>query len=89
MDPRSRFFDPYDQDEPPMPPDDPISHELMLEVDGKKGFQVQLRCTGYRGIPLWSVQKVTLKVDGKDINPKDMLFILDGARYKVEELKNQ
>jgi len=60
-----------------------------LTVDGKKGYQVQLRCTGYRGIPLWSVQSITLKVDGKDVNPKDIVFILDGGRYKVDELRNQ
>jgi hypothetical protein len=60
-----------------------------VTVDGKKGYQVQLRCTGYRGIPLWSVQEVALKVDGKDVSPKDMTFILEGNRYKATELKNQ
>lgn len=60
-----------------------------VTVDGKKGYQVQLRCTGYRGIPLWSVQDVAMKVDGKDVNPKDMIFILEGNRYKATELKNQ
>lgn len=38
MDPASRYFDPGDPDHPPMPPDDPVSHELMVEVDGKKGY---------------------------------------------------
>ncbi len=33
----SRFFDPFDPDHPPMPPDDPVSHSLMLRVDGRKG----------------------------------------------------
>lgn len=36
MDPRSRFHDPYDQVRPPMPPDDPDSHEFMHRVDGMK-----------------------------------------------------
>jgi uncharacterized protein YceH (UPF0502 family) len=35
--PESRFFDPFDADHPPLPPDDPISHELMKRVDGKRG----------------------------------------------------
>jgi Outer membrane efflux protein len=35
--PDSRFFDNSDPDQPPMPPDDPVSHALMLEVDGRKG----------------------------------------------------
>ena len=36
-DPQSRLRDPFSIDEPPMPPDDPISNRLMREVDGKKG----------------------------------------------------
>ncbi len=36
----SRFFDPFDPDKAPMPPDDPLSHKIMLEVDGHKGPSV-------------------------------------------------
>ena len=39
MDPRSRYFDPYDPDRPPMPLDDPTSHQYMRRVDGKKGWK--------------------------------------------------
>ncbi len=38
MDPRSRFHDVYDKVNPPMPPDDPTSHELMHYVDDKDGW---------------------------------------------------
>ncbi len=38
MDPRSRFYDPCDQVRPPMPPDDPASHQYMHCVDGKRGW---------------------------------------------------
>jgi hypothetical protein len=38
VDPRSRMFDPYCADCPPMPPDDPTAHELMHCVDGKRGW---------------------------------------------------
>lgn len=38
IDPRSRMFDPFTPDAPPMPTDDPVSHELMHYVDGKKGY---------------------------------------------------
>ncbi|MBN1852214.1 MAG: hypothetical protein JW829_05790 [Pirellulales bacterium] len=38
VDPRSRYFDPYDPDCTPMPPDDPAAHEFMHCVDGKKGW---------------------------------------------------
>jgi outer membrane protein TolC len=33
----SRLFDAANPDAPTMPPDDPLSHTLMREVDGKKG----------------------------------------------------
>jgi hypothetical protein len=39
MDPRSRYFDPFDPDKPPMPPDDPASHQYMHCVDGKRGWK--------------------------------------------------
>lgn len=35
--PDSRLFDVFDPENPPMPPDDPSSHQLMLRVDGRKG----------------------------------------------------
>ena len=38
MDHRSRYFEPFDPDRPPMPPDDPVSHEFMHHVDGKEGW---------------------------------------------------
>ena len=38
VDPRSRMFDPFSADTPPMPQDDPTSHELMHYVDGKRGY---------------------------------------------------
>lgn len=38
-DPRSRYFDPYDPDRPPMPADDPASHQYMHLVDGRTGWK--------------------------------------------------
>lgn len=38
MDPRSRYANVHDPDFPPMPIDDPASHEIMHCVDGKKGY---------------------------------------------------
>jgi outer membrane protein TolC len=36
---RSRFFDPYDLDKPPLPPDDPAAHEYLHNVAGMKGYK--------------------------------------------------
>ncbi len=38
QDPRSRYFDSYSLDRPPMPEDDPISHRYMHCVDGMRGW---------------------------------------------------
>jgi outer membrane protein TolC len=38
-DPRSRFFDPYDPDKEPLPPDDPAAHAMMHCVNGRKGYK--------------------------------------------------
>lgn len=36
---RSRFFDPYDPDCEPLPPDDPAAHRIMHCVSGRKGYE--------------------------------------------------
>lgn len=36
--PESRLHDATDPDHSPLPPDDPVSHNLMHHVDGKEGF---------------------------------------------------
>lgn len=38
-DPRSRYYDVCDPDHPPMPPDDPASHEFMRQVSGMQGWK--------------------------------------------------
>lgn len=38
VDPQSRMFNPFSEDHPPMPKDDPASHQLMHSVDGKPGY---------------------------------------------------
>ena len=38
-DPRSRFYDPWDPDSEPLPPDDPAAHETMHCVSGRKGYK--------------------------------------------------
>ncbi len=38
-DPRSRFFDPYDPDKEPLPPDDPAAAVYMEKVNGIPGYK--------------------------------------------------
>ncbi len=39
LDPRSRYFDPYDPDHSPMPLDDPASQQYMQWVNGIRGWE--------------------------------------------------
>ena len=38
IDPQSRMFNPFSADHAPLPPDDPTSHQLMHQVDGRQGY---------------------------------------------------
>lgn len=38
-DPRSRFYDPWDPDREPLPPDDPAAHQTMHCVSGRRGYK--------------------------------------------------
>jgi len=38
IDSRSRMYDPFSKDHPPIPSDDPSSHQLMRQVDQKPGY---------------------------------------------------
>src|SRR5262249_29667379 len=55
VDPRSRWFDANNPDAPPMPPDDPVSHELMECVDCKPGAPCwrHMTHTPYTTNPNW------------------------------------
>jgi hypothetical protein len=39
MDPRSRYFDPFNPDREPMPPDDPTANTYMRRVYGMRGYK--------------------------------------------------
>ena len=54
IDERSRMYDPFDRDRPPMPPDDPASHQYMHRVDRHKGY------------PRWHINGDTLEVENPD-----------------------
>jgi len=62
VNPKSRMFDPNSPDCPPMPPDDPVSHQLMKCVDDKPGA------------PVWEKMAKTSRVDNpswQDYLPRD------------------
>ncbi len=74
IDPQSRMFDPFSADHPPIPPDDPASHQLMHCVDGKPGY------------PQWNANGDTNFVENPEwrrylpVNDKgEVVLTLDGA----------
>jgi hypothetical protein len=56
---------------------------------GIEGWAIKIKPTGYRGMPLWSISKIVLKLDGKEIGQNDFMFFLNNANFKVSELKKQ
>ncbi|QDS95638.1 hypothetical protein FF011L_44360 [Roseimaritima multifibrata] len=50
----SRMFDPFDPDRQPMPIDDPVSHQYMDSVDGRRGY------------PLWDANGKTNAAESPD-----------------------
>ncbi|HWA99525.1 MAG TPA: hypothetical protein VG713_13575 [Pirellulales bacterium] len=76
-DPRSRYYEPNDQDRIPMPPDDPAAHVFMHYVDGMRGYklwhrwgnQQQLQAPNWREriaeyLPVRNDGSVELDLDG-------------------------
>lgn len=55
-------------------------------VNGQKGFQINARITGYRGMPLNTIMGVELKIDGQKVDPKGMVLTLNNIHYKLEDL---
>ncbi|MGI6109176.1 MAG: C-glycoside deglycosidase beta subunit domain-containing protein [Eubacteriaceae bacterium] len=51
------------------------------------GFNLDLRINYYRGLPLSSVQKIELTVDGENIPEYLMLFELNGKQFTVGQLR--
>jgi hypothetical protein len=60
-----------------------------VRLDGKEGFEVMIKPQGYRGIPLWGVHNIELKIDGTAIDTNELVLSLNNSRYKIADLKNQ
>ena len=73
VDPRSRMFDPFNPDRPPMPEDDPQANRFLRCVDGKKGY------------PLWEANGRTNIVE----NPEWLSYLpLDERGVLVLDLED-
>lgn len=90
VDPRSRLYDPTSPDFPPMPPDDPISHELMQCVDCKPHYPCWHRNGDLPSVDFLTwVHSLPVNDEGKLVMDRDLAVIvaLINSRDFQEELE--
>lgn len=87
-DPRSRYHDPFDPDCEPMPEDDPVSHQLMHCVDGKRNGDDcgKNGYTDWTENPMWA-QYLIVDQEGDVLLDKETaveLALLHSPSYQTE-----
>ena len=50
------------------------------------GFRFDLRLNWYRGLPLSSVARLEVRVDGEPVDPRAILFTVDGVTRRLAAL---
>ncbi len=88
VNPRSRMYDPNHPDCEPMPPDDPVSNQIMQCVDSKKGSKSwrQLPKTPFVENPGW-VENLATNESGQvvlDMSGAVQLALLESPSYQSE-----
>ncbi len=98
-DPRSRFYDPCEPDNPPLPPDDPAAHRYLDRVDGMRGAKKWQRLGRLDTVenPLWPTylggQQLTKsfhelpKIDNLSLQHAVELGLIHSREYQ-EQLEN-
>ncbi len=88
VDPRSRMFDPFAPDCPPMPQDDPASNEFMNCVDNKRGYPDWTRngVNGQIENPAWAAYIATDDRGIAQVNSDDAirLALLNSREYQQQ-----
>ena len=52
------------------------------------GFQFAIRFTAYRGTQLSCIESFTLKLDGIEVEKKDIRFCINGKEFLIDQLKD-
>ncbi len=58
---------------------------LRATVDG---YEIAARLNWYRSLPLSCVEKVSVSLDGRPVDPGKIRFGINGHEYRLEELDN-
>lgn len=64
--------------------DEPIKNVKLGEV--VVGYEFKLQYPSYRGTFLSCIEELAFKVDGQDIEKKDITFMLNGKQFLIDEL---
>ena len=63
--------------------DEALRNTTILGLDG---FEVKVRLTSYRSLPLSCIKSVSLSVDGEQCDPAALLLTVNYATYRLREL---
>jgi hypothetical protein len=68
-----------------------ISSEAGLTAarfEHKKGWAVQIKPSGYRGVPIYTIHDLRMSVDGRAIEPNTVIFVYNNTSYRLNQLKD-
>jgi hypothetical protein len=57
-------------------------------LNRKNGWAVQIKPSGYRGIPVYTVHDLRMSVDGRLIDPGAVAFVYNNTSYRLDQLKD-
>ncbi|MBO5998738.1 MAG: hypothetical protein J6P87_03535 [Lachnospiraceae bacterium] len=53
------------------------------------GYEFRIRYPSYRGTYLSCIEKLEISVDGRKIDPENLIFVLNGIEYTISQIKDQ
>ena len=68
-----------------------INNEAGLtaaKFNHKAGWAIQIKPAGYRGIPIYTIKDLELKVDGVAVDPNIIVFVYNNTPYRLDQLKD-
>ncbi len=67
-----------------------INREYGLQhakYNRQMGWAVQIKPTGYRGIPTYTVKSIQITVDGSAVDPGKVVFVMYNTPFRIDQLK--
>ena len=64
------------------------SVENLIYEGIEAGFQFKIRFAAYRGSHLSCIESFSLKLDGREVEKRDIRFCINGKEFLIEQLKD-